>query len=82
MTASPVQNLDARPWRTWARDNHIGVNTTWRAIADGRLKVRRVGKRMLVLDEDGLAFLRRLPEGPGPMPENFSRKLKATAARA
>ena len=40
---------DARPWRQWAKDNDIGVNFTWRAISEGKLKVRRVGKRMLVL---------------------------------
>jgi hypothetical protein len=65
----------AAPWRQWAKNNSLGVNFTWRAISAGRLKVRRVGKRMLVLDEDGLAFLRGLPEGPAAMPENFARKV-------
>jgi hypothetical protein len=70
MTASaPI----AQPWRAWAKNNSLGVNFTWRAISAGRLKVRRVGKRMLVLDEDGRAFLRALPEGPALMPANLKR---------
>jgi hypothetical protein len=64
----------ARGWREWAKANRVGVNFTWKAIAESRLKVRRVGKRMLVLDEDGLDFLRRLPSGPPGKPENFKRK--------
>ena len=44
---------DARGWRKWAKDNDIGVNFVWRAISKGKLKVRRVGKRMLVIPEDG-----------------------------
>jgi hypothetical protein len=35
----------ATPWRQWAKDNHIGQNFAWRAIAKGKLKVRRVGKQ-------------------------------------
>ena len=65
----------ATPWRQWAKANHIGVNFAWRAIARGSLKVRRVGKRMLVLEKDGLAFLESLPSGPPATPANF--KLKA-----
>jgi hypothetical protein len=76
MMPVPVKTCDARPWRKWAQDNHVGVNTTWRAIADGRLRVKRIGKRMLVLPEDGLAFLSSLPSGPSAMPENFRSKLK------
>jgi hypothetical protein len=71
--AIPAKTGDARPWRKWAQDNHVGVNRTWRAIADRRLKVRRIGRRMLVLDEDGLAYLRSLPEGPAPRPNNFQK---------
>jgi hypothetical protein len=73
--AIPAKTGDARPWRKWAQDNYVGVNRTWRAIADGRLKVRRIGKRMLVLDKDGLAFLESLPSGPPAMPENFRMKV-------
>jgi hypothetical protein len=65
------QTPNARPWRLWAKDNHVGTNTTWRAIADKKLKVRRIGKRMLVLPDDGLKFLESLPEGPASKPENF-----------
>jgi hypothetical protein len=64
---------DARPWRQWAKDNHVGQNFVWQAIAEGKLKVRRVGKRMLVLAEDGHAFLRSLPEGRGQRPTGFRR---------
>jgi hypothetical protein len=74
MTASrqaPAAN--ARGWREWARDNRIGLNAAQRAIASGKLKVRRHGKKMLVLHEDGIAFLRALPEGPGPRPKNFEK---------
>src|SRR4029077_17972024 len=53
----------AMPWRAWAKNNALGVNLTWREIRAGRLKVKRVGKRMLILDEDGRAFLQTLPEG-------------------
>jgi hypothetical protein len=63
----------AQPWRAWAKNNSLGVNFTWRAISAGRLKVRRVGKRMLVLDEDGRTFLNALPEGPAAMPANLKR---------
>jgi hypothetical protein len=73
--AIPAKTGDARPWRIWAQDNQVGVNRTWRAIADGRLKVRRIGKRMLVLDNDGLAFLESLPSGPPAMPESFRMKV-------
>jgi hypothetical protein len=65
----------ATPWRLWAKDNHIGVNFAWRAIAKGNLKVRRVGKRMLVLEKDGLAFLESLPSGPPTTPANFKLKV-------
>jgi hypothetical protein len=65
----------ATPWRKWCKDNHIGQNFGWRAIAEGRLKVRRIGKRMLVLDKDGLAFLESLPSGPPAMPKNFRMKV-------
>jgi hypothetical protein len=66
---------DSTPWRQWAKANHIGINFAWRSIASGKLKVRRVGKRMLVLNEDGLKFLRKLPSGPPAKPENFKRKI-------
>jgi hypothetical protein len=46
----------ATPWTQWAKANHIGVNFAWRAIAKGSLRVRRVGKRMLVLEKDGLVL--------------------------
>ena len=49
------------------------MNCVWRAIAEGKLKVRRVGKRMIVLPEDGDAYLRSLPEGPGPKPASFQK---------
>jgi hypothetical protein len=65
---------DARGWRKWAKDNDIGVNFTWQAVSKGKLKVRRVGKRMLVIPEDGHAFLRSLPEGRGPKPTNFQKE--------
>jgi hypothetical protein len=68
-----AQTANARRWRDWAKDNQIGVNHVWRAIAAGKLKVRRVGKRMIVLPEDGDAFLRSLPEGPGAKPRNFQK---------
>jgi hypothetical protein len=72
--AQPVHGLgDARPWRQWAKDNFIGVNFAWQAIAEGKLKVRRVGKRMLVRFEDGDNFIRSLPEGRGPTPAGFQR---------
>jgi hypothetical protein len=73
MSAPQAQPANARPWRKWARDNHVGLNFTQNAIAARKLRVRRVGKRILVLDEDGLAFLRSLPEGPGPRPANFEK---------
>ena len=65
----------AKPWRLWCKDNHVGQNYGWRAIAEGKLKVRRIGKRMLVLDKDGLAFLESLPSGQPAMPENFRMKV-------
>jgi hypothetical protein len=65
----------AKPWRLWCKDNHVGQNYGWRAIAEGKLKVRRIGKRMLVLDKDGLAFLESLPSGPPAMPESFRMKV-------
>jgi hypothetical protein len=65
----------ATPWRQWAKANHIGVNFAWRAIAKGSLRVRRVGKRMLVLEKDGLAFLESLPSGPPTVPENFKLRI-------
>ena len=58
----------AMPWRAWAKANSLGVNFTWREIRAGRLKVKRVGKRMLILDEDGRTFLQTLPEGPAAAP--------------
>jgi hypothetical protein len=63
----------AMPWRAWAKNNSLGVNFTWRAISAGRLKVKRIGKRMIILNEDGLAFLRGLPDGPNAVPENLKR---------
>ena len=72
-TFEPAQPRNARGWRKWAEDNDIGVNRVWRAISEGRLRVRRAGKRMLVLPEDGDAYLRSLPEGPGAKPVNFQK---------
>jgi len=40
----------------------IGRTTVYAEIAAGRLKARKVGKRTLILDEDGRAFLSSLPE--------------------
>ena len=77
MNAVPI----AMPWREWARSNGVGQNFVWSAIRDGRLRVRRIGKRMIILDEDGRAFLRQLPEGPGYLPENFAGK-RATRGRS
>jgi hypothetical protein len=68
----------AQPWRTWAKTNSLGVNFTWRAISAGRLKVKLVGKRMIVLDEDGRAFLQALPEGPAAMPANLKRSRRSS----
>jgi hypothetical protein len=73
---SPSPAAIATPWRVWARANSLGVNFTWKAISEGRLRVRRVGRRMLVLEKDGLAFLESLPSGPLAMPENFRSKFK------
>jgi hypothetical protein len=64
---------DARPWRQWAKDNCLGVNRVWRAISERKLKVRRIGRRMIVLASDGDAYLRSLPEGPGFKPTNFQK---------
>jgi hypothetical protein len=64
---------DARGWRQWAKDNDIGVNFAWQAIAEGKLKVHRVGKRMLVRFEDGDNFICSLPEGPGVKPNSFQK---------
>jgi hypothetical protein len=72
MNAVPI----ATPWREWARINGIGQNFVWAAIRDRRLRVRKIGKRMIILDEDGRAFLQKLPEGPSHLPENFTRKRK------
>jgi hypothetical protein len=71
MAAPPKIDGDARGWRQWCKDNDVGQNFGWRAIAEGRLKVRRIGKRMLVLDKDGLTFLESLPSGPPAAPANF-----------
>lgn len=71
----------AQPWRAWAKNNSLGINFTWRAISAGRLKVRRVGKRMLVLDEDGRAFLNALPEGPAAMPANLKRPRRSSPSK-
>jgi hypothetical protein len=73
---------DARAWRKWARDNSVGVNFTQRAISSGRLKVRRVGKRMIILHEDGIKFLQTLPEGPAAMPANLKRPRRSAEAEA
>jgi hypothetical protein len=72
----------AMPWRAWAKNNSLGVNFTWRAISAGRLKVRRIGKRMLILDEDGRAFLRQLPEGRAATPANLKRPRRSAEAEA
>lgn len=70
---APTQIPDARPWRQWAKDNHVGVNFAWQAIGAGKLKVRRIGKRMLVRFEDGDNFISGLPEGAGPKPAGFAK---------
>ena len=72
----------AMPWRAWAKNNSLGVNFTWRAISAGRLRVRRIGKRMLILDEDGRAFLRQLPEGRAATPANLKRPRRSAEAEA
>jgi hypothetical protein len=72
---SPSPAAVATPWRVWARANSLGVNFTWKAISEGNLKVRRVGKRMLVLEKDGLAFLESLPSGPPATRANFKLKI-------
>jgi hypothetical protein len=47
------------------------------------LKVRRVGKRMLVVDTDGRLFLESLPEGPAAvMPANLKRPRRSSPSDA
>lgn len=66
----------AMPWRVWARTNSLGVNFVWREIRARRLKVKMVGKRMLILDEDGRAFFQTLPEGPAAAPPANLERLR------
>jgi hypothetical protein len=73
MAAPTKMNGDARGWRKWCKDNDVGINHGQRAISSGKLKVRRIGRKMLILPEDGDAYLRSLPEGPGPRPKNFEK---------
>jgi excisionase family DNA binding protein len=39
----------------------FGTNTLYNAIKEGRLKVRKLGARTLILRDDFLAFLNSLP---------------------
>src|SRR4051812_27148822 len=59
------------PWRAWAQANGLGINTVKNAIADGRLRVRRVGIKLFVTAKDGEAFVENLPTGPGRRPEHL-----------
>jgi len=52
----------ARSVEDFAIATSIGRTTVYAEIAAGRLKARKVGKRTLILDEDGRAFLASLPE--------------------
>ena len=45
----------------FAKKARVGRDTIYDAIREGRLKVRKLGVRTLILDEDGMDWLRSLP---------------------
>jgi hypothetical protein len=46
----------------FCRRNHICRDTAYREVRRGRLKVRKVGRRSLIFDEDEAAWRASLPE--------------------
>jgi excisionase family DNA binding protein len=48
-----------------AHDLHISVRTVLRAIQDGKLKARRVGRQYLITRPAVRAYYEGLPEGEG-----------------
>jgi excisionase family DNA binding protein len=50
-----------RPVKKTARRLGIGVSTTWKLIADGKLEVKRIGRRTLVTNDSIKRFLESVP---------------------
>ena len=50
-----------RPVRKTAKRLGIGVSTTWKLIAEGKLKVKRIGRRTLVTDDSINRLLESVP---------------------
>jgi hypothetical protein len=64
----------ATPWREFATANCIGIGSAKRAIAEGRLRVIQAGKKLLVTEEAGRAYLASLPSGPFTQPANLKKE--------
>jgi excisionase family DNA binding protein len=46
----------------------VGRSLLYQAIKRGDLKIRKAGRRTLILREDGLAWLAKLPDAPAKAP--------------
>lgn len=51
----------ARSVRRFAKDADLGESTVWKAIRERRLRAKKVGRRTIILDEDGKRYLQELP---------------------
>ena len=50
-----------RSVKNTAKHLGLGLSTTWKLIKNGKLKVKRIGRRTLVTDNSTDSFLKNLP---------------------
>jgi len=48
--------------KEFSREKKIGRDAIYDAIRDGRLIARKLGRRTIILDDEGEAFLKSLPK--------------------
>ena len=83
MAGSSVRPASERlgyPFREFCEQVGIGITTGYGEVRNGRLKVRKVGRRTIVAAQDGAAWLAALPTAtdPEPAPAKRGREGKAT----
>jgi hypothetical protein len=71
-----------RAWsiKEFSKEKKIGRDTIYDAIRDGRLIARKLGRRTIILDDEGEEFLKSLPklELKGPR-HRFGRSSKTAS---
>lgn len=63
MTDKPHQSIDRiRPFSERLKENGLGITTGYKLVAEGQIRVVKVGNKTCVRDSDWAEFLANLPE--------------------